>query len=591
MTTSINFIDKYLNINIPSNFIHLFQNEQNFNIVVDNIQNYQQMYKKYLINSQDVKTILINHIKKYIDLTYNKINVNSADINYYIEHIYLNNKIKFKDIIKKMDINHIINMIDYCNDNNDNNDNNSTPASTYKFLMDEYYKLFCNNIIYNIYGREKKTIYDHIQENWNNINFQHLLNYMDILSKLKYYGNDVNKYVDLIQNKFDDVNNINKLINYINITFINKKCNYINEDNDDKDTKFNFRYILENLKSNGYLFFEQYFKEIQSRYLQQNNINIINNELKLIKYFIIIISMKDKTNVNRYVNEMLIKIRDYIFDIQDSYYNNIAYQKISIRVESDKYKNIKLEKYQRELTNFKILKYNFNTSNQLIDCDNIPISLVPYLDIYKSYYKTRYPDRAVEYDFINSALIVKICFNSGTYYIHMALLQYIILDNIMSTSLNGISANKLSKKINIPLSKLNDTFNSLLKIKIIKYITIDKDIIFVLNSDFTFDKNKLSISGLIQPKINETTIKSREFLHDRNMIVLCNLIYWAKKNKYFTQDVLLEQLQYVVPFKLNDEYIQIALEKAISSEYIKEIKIPSNNGDGTFQIMYKYSVE
>jgi len=313
---------------------------------------------------------------------------------------------------------------------------------------------------------------------------------------------------------------------------------------------------------------------------------------------------------------MLIKTREYLLDLMDSHYNNIAYKKIKVRATSDKYKNVNMESYLREITNFKVFKYNFcpqtqhtldanqansaNSANQanpvnpLIESKEIPINLAPYLDMYSSYYKARFPDRKIEYDLVNSTIIVKMKFGTGSdikqYFIHMAILQYIVLDQIMKGIIN-LSVLEISEKIGISLEDLTDTFNSLLKIKIIKR-KIEKDnIYFAINDNFSFEKNKLSISGLIKKDSSEEPVKIREFLHDRQMIVLANLIYWAKKTKYFAQDVIHEALVHVIPFKLTDDNIAKAIEKAIGDEYIKEIKIPSTNGDGSYQIMYNYVEE
>ena len=144
-----------------------------------------------------------------------------------------------------------------------------------------------------------------------------------------------------------------------------------------------------------------------------------------------------------------------------------------------------------------------------------------------------------------------------------------------------------SELINIPLSKLNETFNSLLKIKIIKR-TSGTNVLFALNNDFEFEKNKLSICGLVKKTI-ETKQVQREFMHDRNMIVLCNLVNYAKKNIYFSRDTIMEQLSYQVPFKLNDEYINKAIEKALEDDYIKIQEIPNMNG--STDIMYQYNDE
>jgi hypothetical protein len=323
-----------------------------------------------------------------------------------------------------------------------------------------------------------------------------------------------------------------------------------------------------------------------------------------------IISQNEQSNVNRYVNDMLIRLRNYLFDLQDSYYNNQSYKKIKIRAESDKYKNVDMNSYNRELTNFKVFKYNYCTNpdnilarahnlesksesnqNLTIDYNNVGKNLAGYLDIYRSYYKTRYPDREIEYDLIDSTIIVKMKFNDNPYYIHMALIQYMVLDKIMENP-NGLTVQSISEQLSIPASKLNETFNSLLKIRIVKrtsgtsQISIVK---FILNKDFSFEKNKLSISGLVKKDNSEAKPTQRDFLHDRNMIVLCNLIYYTKKNTYFSRDTIMEQLSYKIPFKLTEEQLNKAIDKALADDYIKLQEI--NNSNGSTDILYQYNDE
>jgi len=674
LTNKLSFIDKYLNINNDTSIIDLFKKlksiectestksnksyefneltDNKYDTIVNNIIIYNKLFKQKIQDTNKVINYLINFLTLKITQMWEKINVQDADINYFMEQIYENNKLKFKDIVDQIDINHIIKMLDY---------NNKLTITTFKYLMIEYYRLFTQYIIFGKYGKKNQYIYEYIDENWSNINFKNLLVFTDVLNRLKFYGNDMSKYEQLIQSKFDDDNNIIKLLEYVKKTVIDKKDNLIiNDINDINDVhantnantngynkQFNFRFILDNIKSNGFLFFEKYYNDIQFRYSQNKiNIEIVNKDLSLVKYFITIISQKENTNVNRYVNEILIKIRNYIFDIQESYYNNVIYQKITLRAETDKYKNIKIDRIKRELTNFKILKYNYcsqynhvlfgkyytgcenvcenvcenmskdvsedvnddnnqnqnqnqNLANHSIDKIYSP-QLEMYFDIYKSFYKTRYPDRDVEFDLIDSTIIVKMKFNEKTYYIHMALLQYIVLDKIMGSSntnstnstnsiYRAISAHDISVELSIPLNILNATFNSLLKIKIIKRSADESNVRFILNSQFEFEKNKLSISSLI--KIDDTMkskVKNHEYLHDRNMIVLCNLINYAKKNKYFSIDTIIDQLSYVIPFKLNDKYINLAIEKAVDDEYIKKIIVPNNNNDGINQYMYQY---
>lgn len=619
------FIDKYLNIGVKESLSKLFEKTSyelsnkymdSYISVLDEISNYQALYRKKLHNPELVTNDLAKLITEYINKNYQKINVFGADTNYFLNGVLEAYNEKFNLIVNKMNINHIIKMIDYTREN-------TGDYSTFKVLMNMYFKLFGDKILYGKFGKSNNHLYEQIDNEWSTINFDNLLNFVDVLSKLKYHKADTSKFDLVFQTKFDDLANINKLLDFINKNYISlKDTNSIPDINETQkegykndNLKYNFRFIIDNLKSNGFLLFEQYYKNIQSRY-ESINIDMLNRDLKLIKHFMTIISQNEQTNVNRYVNEMLIKIRNYLFDLQESYYNNQTYQKIKIRAESDKYKNVNIDSYNRNLTNFKIFKYNYCTNpenilarahsldsgmtenqnqnqnqNLVVDYKNISPNLAGYLDIYRSYYKTRYPDREIEYDLIDSTIIVKMKFNDRPYYIHMALIQYMVLDKIMEKS-DGITAQSISEQLSIPASRLNETFNSFLKIKIVKRTTGTNDISsvkFILNKDFSFEKNKLSISGIVKKEVSETKPVQREFLHERSMIILCNLIHYAKKNTYFTLDTIGEQLSYKIPFKVSDEQINKAIEKALADDYIKIQEIP--NANGSIDIMYQYNDE
>ena len=626
------FIEKYLNIGVSNKLLNLFTDTENkknnlsyiepYSNIIDKIINYQTLYKQQLNNSELVKEYLINSINEYINNDYQKINVLDADINYFLKGVIDSYNEKFNLIINKINISHIIKMVDYKSEKIGNN-------ATFKILMNIYFKLFSDKILHGQFGKFDYYLFEQINNNWTTINLETLLNFSDILSKLKYYKTDISKYDLIFQTKFDDILNINRLLDFINKNYILQKntkssISVISDINEEykkeymnNDLKYNFRFIIDNLKSNGFLLFEQYYKNIQSRY-EQINIDILNRDLKLVTHFMTIISQNEQSNVNRYVNDMLIRIRNYLFDLQESYYNNKIYQQIKIRAESDKYKDTDINYYNRELTNFKIFKYNYcinpnnilarahnlesvstniNTEeniqnkNLIIDYNNISKNLAGYLDIYRSYYKTRYPDREIEYDLIDSTIIVKMKFNNNPYYIHMALIQYIVLDKIIENS-NGLTVQHISEQLSIPPSKLNETFNSLLKIQIVKRTSGTNDIStvkFILNKDFSFEKNKLSISGLVKKDFSEEKPIEKTFLHDRSMIVLCNLIYYAKKNTYFTRDTIMEQLSYKIPFKLTEEYINKAIDKALTDDYIKIQEV--HNTNGIVDILYQYNDE
>jgi hypothetical protein len=602
------FIEKYLNIGIKDSINESFgpdslkyTHRQHFRQKIEEINTYQQYYNEKLVDIKLVKTRLEMEINEYIEGNYNTINVSTADINYYLNGISECYNEKFNIIISKMNITHIIKMVDYMNDINKDN-------SVFKELMNVYFKLFNQLVLLRGYGKSEQILYELMNENWDTINLENLLKFANVLSKLKYYKVDTKDFNLLFQTKFENIDNITKLLDFINNCYISPKemqknqiIHDINQETKEfsksNELKYNFRFIIENLKSNGFLLFEQYYKNIKGRHIELN-IESINREIILTKHFISIIASFEETNVNRYVNDMLINIRNYLFDLQESQYNNEIYRKIKIKAESDKYKSEDINIYNRDLTSFQIFKYSYlnpenilmhshtlGDTSETLNYNSVNKYLAGYLDIYRSFYKTRYPDREIEYDLIDSTIIVKMKFDK-IYYIHMSLIQYIILDLIMNKEC--ITIQEIFELIGISLSRLNDTFNSLLKIKIIKRTT-GTDMKFSLNKEFEFTKNKLSISGLVKKEVSETKLKQREFMHDRNMIVLCNLVYYAKKNTYFVRDTIMDELTYKVPFKLNDDYINKAIAKALDDDYIKIQEIPHVNG--TTDIIYQYNDE
>jgi hypothetical protein len=485
----------------------------------------------------------------------------------------------------------------------------SRQSNTHKKLMNKYFNLFAEKILFGKYGSSNEYLHEIINDKWQYIDYNEIINFTVILSKMKYYSIDVSQYEKLFSEKFNQEQYIIKLLDFTKKRYLSNNTSVvqdINEDTEKSSVSINYelRFIIGVMKSNGFSFFEKYYSDMLTRH-KELEIGVLKRELRMVNNFINILVQQDQTSVNRYVNDMLIRARNYLLDLEESYYNNTIYKKIKISCESDKYKSVDLSIYNRELSNFRTVKYNYSAGkenifasshnlgsestddNLVISTTNISPSLQSYLDMYVAYYKVRYPDRLIEYDLINSTIIVKMNFLEETYLIHMALLQYIVLDIIMENSL-GVSVQFISDKLQIPLNKLSDTFNSLLKIRIVKRTSGDtnpNEIKFLLNTDFTHENKKISISGLIKPSSVNTEVK-KEFLHDRDMIVLANLINYAKKNTYFTRDTIGEQLSYKIPFKLSDEHIEKAIEKALKDEYIKSQEIPT--GSGQTDVIFQY---
>jgi len=562
----MSLVERHLNLNNTN--LQEFLSDLDNTIQVNNLCEYQNLYLQYQNNTEEVFKVIKLKINEYIKKNIEKVFVSNVDINYILDKISFYENIKFYVILKNLQIDNIINMMDYISNEKKKN---------YNQIKKDYY-LELNNLLCS-------QLYHKINDDWSKINIENFIKFTLIINKLSHNQIDVDNYKNLISEKFDDQSTILKFIDYLKNNFVNN-----DKDTDDLDVitektdKFNFRFILDNMKSNAYLLFEEFYKSIRIKYSNYNVVTIdaLRKDIRLTKYFIYVIANKEKNNINRYVNEILLKTKNFLYDVEDSYNNNYAFYKIKFNASSEKYKNFNLSLCKRDISTFQILKYNFAPDN-LVKVNTSFSKLEPYIDMYKSYYVNRYPDRDFEIDFIKSNLIVKINSLGKNYFIHLALIQYIVLDIIMKNK-QGICAKQLASDINVRISNLNETFNSLLKIKLIKRIS---DTIFTFNEDFSYDKQKISIFGLIKKDDKQNEKAEREFLHDRSVILLCNLVNYSKHNSFFTIDVAQEKLGYKVPFKFSREDLEKAISEAIKENYIKEIDVPDTEGNSN-QIYYQY---
>jgi hypothetical protein len=572
--------DRYLNLKNDS-LVRLLK-EMDETIQLEPLIEYQTLYKQYEKEPEKVKTLVKHRVDDNFSKMCEKIFIENADINYIIGKLYFYENIKFRDKLKNISLDTLIIMMDY----------NLDVKSNYIYFKKYYYSLLFNLI--------NDKIYENLVNEMEKITIDNFVKLTKIITRISYNDINIDSYKNFINDKFDDIELVKKLINFIKENIIDYLENIKTSDLEDNKNqnftelihKYDIRFIVDNMKSNAYLLFEEYYKYVKARYINYKGpittfpIKELRNDIKLVKYFMFLISTNhtlsgQKNNINRYVNEILLRIKSYLYDIEDSYNNNYSYYKIKINGTSEKYKNANLALYKRDISTFQILKYNFAPDN-LLTSPYISDNLQPYIDMYKSFYSARYPDRDFEIDFIKSNLITKITSLSKDYYIHLALIQYVVLDIIVNNK-EGVCAKEISATLNIKLSLLNEAFNSLLKIKIIKRNSETK---FVFNNEFTYDKSKISIFGLIKKDDDENSSAKaeREFMHDRSIILLCNLVNYAKRNDPFTIDFVSEKLSTVVPFKFTRENLENALKDAIKDNYISEMK----EGSADSAILYRY---
>jgi hypothetical protein len=165
--------------------------------------------------------------------------------------------------------------------------------------------------------------------------------------------------------------------------------------------------------------------------------------------------------------------------------------------------------------------------------------------------------------------------------------------DIIYYSQEEINIIKISEKSGIKVEYLQETINSLLKIKIIKHTNNKsiEDLKFYINYDFVHENNKISINSLIM--IDDKSSKNeimKEFLHDRNTIILSNLYDSIKKNITFTKDIIMKDLENKIPFKINNEKIDLEIQNLLEIGYITQVTLDNHNHNQNVEKIYKYIV-
>lgn len=520
----------------------------NKNSDVSKILEYNMVYNESLKD----KTYVDNYLKKkFEDYQYEnskKIFIPNADINYIIEMIlHIENKY-FNKVLETLNIDTISNILAYGSNSN--------------YL--KYKKMYLEIMYKNIFENENKNLLILLDKHWDNLKFQNLIEFTTILIKLNDNNIDIDRFNSYISSKLNVPDTLKKIIIIFREMYDidkNSKTLY-----NSRTFYLKMKYIINNLMTDGLLLFQEFEKDIIN-YTTKNQLNLKKCEIDigLITMFINIIQNKDKTASSRNVNEILLRIKSILTDIKNNCLDNDAYTKINIAVQSEKYKDLDIKTIDRKKCIFKIFKYSVCTDNSATDNCVFSNEIQMYIDIYKSYFNSRYPDRVLSFNLFSSPMIIKFKINSEIYHIRLSIMQFILLD-IINKNKNGIDVFKIASMINIKLKHLESVFNSLLKIRLIKRTN---DYVFYPNNDFTYTDKKISIFNLVNTNVNIDNDKvERQFVHDKNLILQCNVVNFAKKNREFTLDTLNKHLSKVIPFTIDDTTLTKCLEKCINDNYL-----------------------
>jgi hypothetical protein len=530
---------------------------QNYNLSVKRDE-YTNQFLNYYSDKQKYNDFIKNKINDYIE---NNLNSDDCiDVNGIVKNFeYLKNQ-KINNIFEKIGINEIVDL-----DKTKRNYNK-------RQLYNEYlYDAILNK---NRKNQNNNKFINYFEDNILKSNIDTLVTLLTILDNAEKHYNKHNKFNDdistlkiLISELFDDEKYIAKLIELIQNEYINSENEY--DIQEGITTRKDIKYLILNMKCNGYMFCISFLKNLYDKYSHKLDIVEITKDKKFVNYLIFIMR-ESMTKVSIIINKLLLLMKDYMNDVEDSYYNLLNYKKIDIKLSSDKYSKDDLKKIDRNLVHFNISKYITNENEKIYDC-NVSNEIKIYSDILKSYYSSRYLDRIMKIDYLESSIKIKMKFGDIKYMFEMNLFQYTILKLIYEN--NEIKLCEIINKSNIDGEYIEKIINGFLKLELIKRTNKNiHETIFVINNDFYHEKQRLNITH----KINKIHVKNENYLFLKDKIIYCNLIdTLKKKNKEYNSEELFEILSKNIPFKFTQDELFIEIKKGINIEDV--VKIESTN--------------
>ena len=105
----MSLVERHLNLNNTN--LQGFLSNLDKSIQINNLCEYQELYKMYQNNTDEVYKIIKLKINNYIKNNIKKIFIQNADINYILDKISFYENIKFYNILKNLQIDNLINMI------------------------------------------------------------------------------------------------------------------------------------------------------------------------------------------------------------------------------------------------------------------------------------------------------------------------------------------------------------------------------------------------------------------------------------------------------------------------------------------------
>jgi hypothetical protein len=327
------------------------------------------------------------------------------------------------------------------------------------------------------------------------------------------------------------------------------------------------------------MFYHQY---LQKRLLQTNyRTDIEGNLVQLLKY--------------EKCPEQYIMIEFTINDMKAIDVINSEFRNVKIKFESNDYSKEFQDVFDRNKTEFVVLRKNIWTTieDKVITRINEPTIIKNYLNIFKNFYDkyflvrlNKYACRNIEYNYQNSFAELDLEIGDGKYCLRVSLIQACILMYIFERK--TISANDLSETMNVKLKDMNNEINSLILANLVCTNLNDNNVmntIFLFNEEFKSATNYLDLASCIDEA-------EKKMLEQKINLLKSMIVDILKENYKITSDIIFDLMKKnieqtnnnVIKNSIGDKTIFLnVLQQLLDSKSITSSK--NDNGETIYELV------
>jgi len=361
--------------------------------------------------------------------------------------------------------------------------------------------LFYHNILnhkYPVLNGDSRYLYDIFNTKLRDINvtFKYilpLLNIKNYYNRLQYvipeserakiFNPELNS--NFLNELGTNVHLIKDMVSIINTTMKTIDAKF---DRDDK----NITSIIEIIKVGSGLLIRDLFnicyeQSLEDRLSMDNpNIDLEGDMLKNFK----------TPDDNMFISRMLSKLEDMKVS---SDFNN-KYKKVEVKISSNKFQNLDIDKLNRDIINVQLRRHGAWTYSNDVDDHlefNIPDELAPYIAIYDAFFNYVRPNKRINWNFNLGFATVSLDIGDSKYELKLTIPQLLLL--LEFNEVEKVSAVEISHNMGIPLKNLSPILNTLLASRILARENgqpNDPNIKFYINMDFTSPHKSLDLTTI-----------------------------------------------------------------------------------------------